>query len=172
MNHAILENDSNWVESWMWSLTSFWFCCYLWFRNAVLHGGAKLRSFRSRKCDLQCPQILRSQRARGRVERRWAGAWGKTYLHFTTTTAGGVFEHLWIRLWAYKQGSLNKLQGKFKNDHPESNQGPSDCCMNLESHVLPTELWPAWEHPAFPGDKDSFIPECVSGAAKPGKPDT
>ena len=27
-----------------------------------------------------------------------------------------------------------------KSGHPESNQGPSDCCMNLQSDALPTEL--------------------------------
>ena len=30
-----------------------------------------------------------------------------------------------------------------KSGHPESNQGPSDGCMNLQSDALPTELWPA-----------------------------
>ena len=29
---------------------------------------------------------------------------------------------------------------KMKSGHPESNQGPSDCCMNLQSDALPTEL--------------------------------
>ena len=37
---------------------------------------------------------------------------------------------------------INKL---LKSGHPESNQGPSDHCMNLQSDALPTELWPAWK---------------------------
>ena len=27
-----------------------------------------------------------------------------------------------------------------KSGHPESNQGPSDCCSDLQSDALPTEL--------------------------------
>ena len=30
-----------------------------------------------------------------------------------------------------------------KSGHPESNQGPSDCCKFLQSDALPAELWPA-----------------------------
>ena len=35
------------------------------------------------------------------------------------------------------------LQCRFgfqKSGHPESNQGPSDCCRRLQSDALPTEL--------------------------------
>lgn len=34
-------------------------------------------------------------------------------------------------------------QGWGKSGHPESNQGPSDCCSDLQSDALPTELSPA-----------------------------
>ena len=38
----------------------------------------------------------------------------------------------------------NATKISTKSGHPESNQGPSDCCMNLQSDALPTELWPVW----------------------------
>ena len=38
-------------------------------------------------------------------------------------------------------GSLASDQGGWqKSGHPESNQGPSDCCSALQSDALPTEL--------------------------------
>ena len=36
--------------------------------------------------------------------------------------------------------SRDQQQGRKKSGHPESNQGPSDCCNTLQSDALPTEL--------------------------------
>ena len=38
-----------------------------------------------------------------------------------------------------KEQAAQKTRGE-KSVHPESNQGPSDCCSILQSDALPTEL--------------------------------